>query len=250
MNVNYHTHTTRCKHATGTDEEYVKHAVNNQFIKLGFSDHVPFPIVPNFESTIRMDADQTKDYIASLNTLKTRYQVQIEILVGYEMEYYKDSFEESLDFIEQYGYDYLILSQHFITGETYPDFTGNLTTDKNRLKSYVEIMTEAMETGHFLYAGHPDILNYRDDMNYYKACIKELCEAAKALNIPLEYNILGQEEKKCYPYLPFFEVAADVGNKIILGIDAHRPEAFDDQAAIRRAEQALAGLGITPIEDV
>ncbi|MFV0464850.1 MAG: histidinol-phosphatase [Lachnospiraceae bacterium] len=250
MNINYHTHTYRCKHAEGADEEYVLHAIDNKFQKLGFSDHVPYPFCPDLSSRIRMEVSQTGDYVDSVNSLKVKYRDQIQLLLGYEMEYYKDTFSESIDYLESFGFDFLILSQHFITGESYPDFTGNLTSDKGRLQEYVKIMIEAMETGRFLYAGHPDIINYRDDMQYYKAAVKELCEAAKSLNIPLEYNILGQDEGKCYPYLPFFEIASDVGNQIILGIDAHRPTAFDNQESIRKAKQILSEIGIVPITDL
>ena len=43
MKVNLHTHTVRCGHAVGTDEEYVLAAIAAGFTKLGFSDHNPFP---------------------------------------------------------------------------------------------------------------------------------------------------------------------------------------------------------------
>ena len=43
MKANYHTHTARCGHATGTDEEYVLAAIEQGFDELVFSDHVPWP---------------------------------------------------------------------------------------------------------------------------------------------------------------------------------------------------------------
>ena len=39
---NYHTHTTRCFHAIGKDEEYVKAAIQANIKELGFSDHTPW----------------------------------------------------------------------------------------------------------------------------------------------------------------------------------------------------------------
>ena len=41
--TNYHTHTKRCMHATGTDADYVKAALDAGLDVLGFSDHGPFP---------------------------------------------------------------------------------------------------------------------------------------------------------------------------------------------------------------
>ena len=41
MKTNYHTHTTRCMHAVGDDEDYVRSAIKGGFQELGFSDHGP-----------------------------------------------------------------------------------------------------------------------------------------------------------------------------------------------------------------
>ena len=41
MRTNYHTHTTRCLHATGSDEEFVLSAIKGGYQELGFSDHTP-----------------------------------------------------------------------------------------------------------------------------------------------------------------------------------------------------------------
>ena len=42
MKTNYHTHTTRCMHATGSDEDYVLSAIKGGYQELGFSDHTPW----------------------------------------------------------------------------------------------------------------------------------------------------------------------------------------------------------------
>ena len=43
MFANYHTHTTRCRHAAGTDREYVEAAIKSGLTILGFADHTPLP---------------------------------------------------------------------------------------------------------------------------------------------------------------------------------------------------------------
>jgi histidinol-phosphatase (PHP family) len=43
MKINYHTHTTRCHHAAGTEREYVEAAIANGIKVLGFADHTPYP---------------------------------------------------------------------------------------------------------------------------------------------------------------------------------------------------------------
>lgn len=55
MLTNYHTHTTRCGHAEGTEEEYILTALRCGFKVLGFSDHTPWAYAtPGFVSRIRM----------------------------------------------------------------------------------------------------------------------------------------------------------------------------------------------------
>lgn len=40
---NYHTHTKRCGHAEGEDEDYVLEALGSGITDLGFSDHIMLP---------------------------------------------------------------------------------------------------------------------------------------------------------------------------------------------------------------
>lgn len=40
---NLHTHTFRCGHASGTDDQMVLSAIETGFELLGFSDHMPYP---------------------------------------------------------------------------------------------------------------------------------------------------------------------------------------------------------------
>ena len=56
----YHTHTYRCGHADGEDEEYVLEAIAAGVRKLGFSDHV---MLPNFsQPNVRGDFKEAEGY--------------------------------------------------------------------------------------------------------------------------------------------------------------------------------------------
>ena len=62
MEYNYHTHTHRCSHASGTEEEYVKRAVENGIKYMGFSDHVPLRFSDGTESGYRVPVSDAKEY--------------------------------------------------------------------------------------------------------------------------------------------------------------------------------------------
>ena len=79
MKANYHTHTARCGHAEGTDEEYVLAAIERGFDELGFSDHVPWPYKNGYvHPTVRMHISQMPEYLASVRALAEKYRLSEE----------------------------------------------------------------------------------------------------------------------------------------------------------------------------
>ena len=53
MIANYHTHTWRCRHADGTEREYVERAIEGGLKILGFSDHSPYPFPDGYADAAR-----------------------------------------------------------------------------------------------------------------------------------------------------------------------------------------------------
>ena len=106
---NYHTHTSRCKHASGTDEEYVLTAIEQGYAALGFTDHTPWPYANGYVSRIRMDVEQLGDYVASIRALKEKYRGRIELFIGLECEPFPQYYGWLREMKEKYQLDYLIL---------------------------------------------------------------------------------------------------------------------------------------------
>ena len=73
MIYNYHTHTYRCGHATGTDEEYIERAIQCNVKYMGFSDHIPLMCDDGYESDFRIPMAQAKSYVEDLSKLKEKY---------------------------------------------------------------------------------------------------------------------------------------------------------------------------------
>lgn len=68
--TNYHTHTFRCHHASGSDEEYVLEAIANGYKVLGFSDHACWEYSSKYVSRIRMRVQEFEEYKRSVLYLK------------------------------------------------------------------------------------------------------------------------------------------------------------------------------------
>lgn len=250
MHLNLHTHTPRCRHARGTEREYIENAIRHGFHTLGFSDHSPMPFEPGYSSGFRMEVEETGEYVRTLLALREEYKNDIRILIGFEAEYYPDYFRRLIDLISAYPIDYLILGQHFLYNEQGAPYSGGSTEDENILRQYVDQTAEALRTGCYTYFAHPDLIAYNGSEEIYRRHILRLCENAKSLDIPLEINLLGVWDKRHYPSERFFRIAAEVGNKVVLGVDAHQPERIIEPDVLNRAQDFAARCGVVLTEDI
>ena len=246
---NYHTHTWRCKHAKGTEREYIENAIRRGFQTLGFSDHTPWRI-PNGFDYYRMLPSEVGEYCTTLAALREEYKKDIDIKIGFEVEYFPGYFEDLLDLFAPYEYDYIILGQHRNGNEIGFNHNNVATDDERDLAVYTSQMLNGLYTGKFTYLAHPDLLHYTGDDETYRMYMLPFCQAVRKLGIPVEFNFLGFATNRYYPSERFFKIAAEVGNDVILGLDAHDPADILDVDVEKRALEYLAGLGITPIENV
>jgi len=250
MFANYHTHTWRCKHATGTEREYVETAIKNGIKILGFSDHAPMPFPDGYVSGIRMRMDQLEDYFETVGKLKEEYKNDIEIYIGLEAEYYPRFFDAFLKAVLQYPVEYFILGQHYLKNEIDGIYSGTPLNDEDFLKRYCLQVEEALKTGYFTYLAHPDLIHYTGDTEIYRKWMGKLCLRAKELDIPLEINFLGIWDNRQYPNPEFWKLVGEIGNKVIFGADAHRVDKIMNKEAIAVAEEMVEKYHLNFIETV
>ena len=250
MIANYHTHTFRCNHASGTEEEYVRNAIDRGIKVLGFSDHTPYVFEGDHYSYFRMRPELLEDYVSSVLALREKYKYEIEIHLGVEIEYYPKYLSETLKMLREYPIEYLILGQHFVGNEIGEPYCGRASDSEELLERYVDQCIEALRTGMFTYLAHPDLLFFVGDDDVYRRHMQRLCVAAKELDIPLELNLLGLKDGRNYPNELFWKIAAAEGCKAILGCDAHNPEALSDIIVEKKARALAEKVGIEIIDTV
>lgn len=229
MEFNLHTHTKRCGHASGEDEEYVKAAIEAGIKTLGFSDHAPFLFPDEKEQYHCVKTAEACDYIESLLALKKKYSDRIDIHIGFEMEYYPTHFDGMLEYAKELGAEYLILGQHAIyDGKC---FVHGIKESEEDFKEYSRCVIEAMKTGAFTYLAHPDLMQLSGNDELYENEIRKIAIASRELNVPLEINMLGIREGRCYPAEKFWKIAGEEGAPVTVGIDAHAPSAMLEKEA-------------------
>ena len=247
MKANYHTHTYRCQHASGSDREYVENAIAGGMEVLGFSDHCPFAFKNGYRSSMRMSARDIDGYFSSLLDLKQEYANDITIYIGLEAEYIERLNHTLDELLEGYPLDYMIMGQHYFEPEYRGRYVGS-NGSPGFLTEYVDSVIKGLDTGKFKYLAHPDLPRTAPGTDEYYEQYRRLCMYLKEHDIPVEYNILGFHENRWYPYDEFFEIAASVGNKLIIGVDAHEPWALSDRKLQNEALQTAKQYGMEIIE--
>lgn len=257
MKTNYHTHTTRCHHATGSDEEFVLSAIKGGYQELGFSDHTPWRYHTDYISDIRMTPDQLPGYVESIRSLREKYKEQISLKIGLECEFFPEYIPWLKEVIKEYRLDYVILgNHHFHTDERFPYF-GRYTNNTDMLELYEESAIEGMESGLFAYLAHPELFMrcYPAFDRHCRLVSRHICRAATRLNIPLEYNLgyaaYNEEQNLAtIPHPDFWKIAASENCTAIIGIDAHDNLDLETPVYYNQALAILHELGIKVIERI
>lgn len=251
MLCSYHTHTYRCHHAKGEDEEYILRAIDAGMTELGFADHTPYPM-DGYCSKFRMPLEDAAGYFESLTALREKYRGRIKIYIGFEAEYYPRWFDGLLRFLENFPCDYLIQGQHFLGNEIDPKerYAPKPCGEESELARCVSQTCEGMRTGVFSYLAHADIYNFDGDDETYRKHMVTLCRTAKELNMPLEINGLGIRDGRSYPVSRFWKLAGECGCKAIYGCDAHSPDVVWDAASYEIAKKLAQDNGVELLDRV
>lgn len=250
MKYNYHTHTARCFHAKGADEEYVKAAIEAGFDEIGFSDHSPWNFEGGFVSHMRMHENDLEDYCNSVKALREKYKGKISIKLGLECEYFPKYLPWLKEMIEKHEIDYLILGHHFSKDEPGVKYNGDMT-EQSELYNFRDDLIEAMDTGLFAYIAHPDIF-MRGYPVFDEVCeeiSRQIIQKAIETNTPLEYNLLGfshsiADGKQGYPYPDFWKIVGEMKPPVTVGLDAHAPEVYLDSELFEKGYNAIRELGL------
>lgn len=254
MKTNYHTHTPRCGHAWGDEREYIEAAIGQKYSVLGFSDHCPWPGL--ISPRMRMRENQLPGYISTVRNLAQEYKDKIEILCGLECEYFPKDMNWLKETKEQQGLDYLILGNHYDLDERTGMYFG-LCKTRDEVRRYLDTTLRAMETGLYDFLAHPD-LYLRSYTHFDETCkdvARQICRSAKQLNLPLEFNLLGLRSVTeghfsglGYPYLPFWEYAAEEGCLVMMNVDAHEIIHLSESTYYEMGMKQVKEMGLQVID--
>ena len=247
MIANYHTHTYRCHHATGTERGYIEAFIAGGIRYLGFSEHTPLVFPNGKESNHRMYMEDRFNYVSRLRALREEYKDRIDIKIGLEMDYYPTYFKEMLEIARDCGIEYLILGQH-VLDENDDTWSVRIGDSEELLDKYIELVCEAAHTGVFSYIAHPDVIKFTGDRELYLKKMRKICELSLETGLPLEINFWGIHEGKHYPAHDFWKMVGDMGCDVVYGCDAHTKSAAFDSKLLEVAEEIREKYNLKVIE--
>ncbi len=252
--ANYHTHCFFCD-GEEEPESYVQEALNCGFDAIGFSSHAPI----SFFRSYVMEDSKLQTYCDTIKKLKVKYNDEIQIYLGLEVDYIPDAIGPSSPQFSGLELDYTIGSIHFMknlkNGE-YLSVDESVQGFNKLLKeifngkiqdfiSYYYLLIRQMIREHNpSIIGHLDLVKkfnsnneyFYEDEKWYINEVYQTLQVIAAVGSVLEINTGGISRgytKSLYPSTWILEESKRLGIPIILNSDAHSPKflnAYFDQA--------------------
>jgi len=249
MNLaNYHTH-TNFSDGKSTPEEMVLQAIELGFKILGFSDHSPVP----FFSEWNMKYEKLIEYTTEIRRLKIKYQNEIEIYLGMEVD--------NIQFIANnstwnfMNLDYKIGSVHYL--KTFEDgkyfnfdsskieFAKGLNEIfgndiKKLIKYYYSQINKMLLNDKPDFVGHFDLITkfnknhafFDESEKWYQDIVNETLEIVKQTNSVLEVNTRGFYRLLTDNFFPnnwILKICREMKISLVINSDAHHEKELDSK---------------------
>ena len=250
---NYHSHCNFCD-GRSYPEDFVRFAVARGFRAYGFSSHSPLP----FETFWNMSRDDMDEYLAEIARLKVKYEGQIELYVGLEIDFLDRTYNASIPYFKNLPLDYRIGSIHFLPlspvleernmaciDGAYSEFARTVDAffegDIRRMvRRYFEAEMEMIEAGGIDIVGHIDKIymngqrypGFSLDAEWYRRPLLDLLDFVRERGLMVEVNTKNLVKKgETYPHRQFLGELRSRRIPVMVNSDCHYPDLVNDGRA-------------------
>ena len=250
---NYHSHCNFCD-GRSYPEDFVRFAVARGFRAYGFSSHSPLP----FETFWNMSRDDMDEYLAEIARLKAKYEGQIELYVGLEVDFLDRTYNASIPYFKNLPLDYRIGSIHFLPlspvleernmaciDGAYSEFARTVDAffegDIRRMvRRYFEAEMEMVEAGGIDIVGHIDKIymngqrypGFSLDAEWYRRPLLDLLDFVRERGLMIEVNTKNLVKKgETYPHRQVLGELRSRRIPVMVNSDCHYPDLVNDGRA-------------------
>ena len=214
-------------------EAFVQQALQKNIAEICVTDHMPLSLS---HATDRLPRGKVGEYCARVRELASRYEGQISIKCGIEIDYHPSVLGEIEDVLAQGDFDYILGSSHLhVFVKNYTEYSRN-----SFAHAALENSILAANSGLFHAISHPDMYRFvfqnparfplKDDgyrAELHRDLFEELFSAAAQKKVYLEINPhLAEHECSLdfmYPEAQVAQWALQSGVRFSYGSDAHKP---------------------------
>ena len=238
---NFHSHTT-FSDGQNTAEEMIEEAIKQGVKTLAITDHHKWP---DGFSNEAMDFYNDENH-SHLMLLKKRYAGKINLLVGVELDWFKDFKDKLVEQANRRHYDHKIISVHKLkiedkyepidyTLEYFDSIVERAGGIEKLVRMYYSEMRKAVRLGLFNAVGHLDLIKiynkdcrlFSDKEDWYRQEVMKTLEVISIQrDLAVEINTSGFR-KTCgeqYPADWIIEEAKKMKIPLILSTDAHHKD--------------------------
>ena len=233
-----------CSHAKNSLEEIVQAYMDWGYPWVGITEHMP-PASDAYlypeEKQAGLDAgallERFAEYMTVCRRLKAKYADRIEILVGFETEYYEGSIDLARRLIGQFSPDYVVGSVHHVkeipfdySPQKYREAADRCGGLDELYNAYFDQQFEMLQALKPNVVGHLDLIRIYDPEyrvrivkpEIWKKILRNL-EWVRRLGLILDFNLrpLSRGEKEPYLSTPILEQAVHMGIDVVPGDDSH-----------------------------
>lgn len=251
-----HTHTARCGHARGREEDYIQKALELGLAAIAITDHIPFYWLPpaQHDPSLAMAPEELPGYVESVLALKEKYRGRIEVLLGIEADYIEGHEEALRGLLAAYPFDVVLGSVHWLDG-----FWVDAPSSRHRYEegpeaveaiwgAYWTKLEKAVRSGLFDVMAHLDLPK---KFGFFPAqplaTLEDRVLAALAeTGVAVELSSAGRRKPvgEDYPSRRWLTRLVDAQVPLVLSSDAHAPEEVG--FAFGELAQLLASFGQKP----
>lgn len=241
----YHTHNSRCNHAEGNLEDYIKAAIDIGLAEIGFCDHFPYEFLRDLGEIpigdYAMPLEEIPNYLKEAEALRDKYKNQISVKIGFEVDFMIDQEVILIEKIKEYKdhLDFIFGSVHILSGEN-----GKWCFDDNRfLKEYSDFGVDNVYLQYYTklenminskkfdfdVVSHLDLPkkfnNFPENREIISDKVNKLLDLIKKRDLVVEINTGGyrKDVEEQYPSWDILSKIYSLDIPIVLGSDAHQP---------------------------
>jgi histidinol-phosphatase (PHP family) len=231
--------------------EYAAYAATQPLREIGFSDHLPMLkwSVPEYAISF----EQLPNYIRDVQQAQQQFP-DLPIKLGIEADYYSPDEEEATrELLQQYPFDYVYGSVHFVDDWAIDD-PRNLECWNERgvdaiYEGYFRRLLQTARSGLFDIITHTDLVKkfgHRPTKDF-SLLMEETVQIYKESGVAVEINTSGLRKpvKEMYPSPQLLRLLKQYDIPIVFGSDAHHPQEVGKDFA--EAKHIAREIGFTEL---